>query len=149
METDSSAEVRKLALSKLTLSHKAVLLKIVYRVDDVSEKVRMEAYKVLSKLHMRRFTIEFRKKLLYTGLYDNNGSSIFFDLNHFHFTVWNSILFSDAVRSTVKRVLLPAWLKKMDGNILSLLEALDLNVDAMECMTRAIMALFEYVILQF
>lgn len=44
----------------------------------------------------------------------------------------------------MKKVLLPAWLQRMDGNILSLLEALDLNVDAMECMTRAIMALFEY-----
>lgn len=35
----------------------------------------------------------------------------------------------------------------MDGNILRLLEALDLNVDGMEWMTRAIMALFEYAFL--
>lgn len=77
METDTSAEVRKLALSKLSLSKKADLLKIVSRVDDVSEKVRMEAYKVLSKLHLKQFTIEFRKKLLSTGLYDNNGNCFF------------------------------------------------------------------------
>lgn len=77
METDSSAEVRKLALSKLNLSRKAVVLKIIHRVDDVSEKVRMQAYKVISKLHVKQLTIEFRKKLLYTGLYDNNGNGTF------------------------------------------------------------------------
>lgn len=84
VETDSSAEVRKLALSKLSLSHKADVLKIIYRVDDVSEKVRMEAYKVLSKLHLKQFTIEFRKKLLYTGLYDNNGRFILLHYPYFY-----------------------------------------------------------------
>lgn len=46
---------------------------IIDRIDDLSEKVRMEAFQVLSKMHLKQFTIEQRKRLLSNGLYDNNG----------------------------------------------------------------------------
>ncbi|XP_065220957.1 condensin complex subunit 3 [Planococcus citri] len=120
MEHDTSAEVRRLALSKISIVHRYLIEKIIQRTDDVSEKVRKEAYTVLSRLHIKQFTIEQRKQLLDTGLYDNN----------------------ELVRNTVKSVLLPAWLKRLDYKYLDFLKALDLQVRSMEMTTKALMSLF-------
>lgn len=48
------------------------------------------------------------------------------------------------MKNTVKTVLLKAWLKRMDGDFLKLLESLDLNVDCIELITKVLMSLFEY-----
>ncbi|XKL64071.1 hypothetical protein PGB90_004157 [Kerria lacca] len=121
IETDTCAEVRKVALSKVSLMQKCDIKIIIDRIDDLSEKVRMEAFQVLSKMHLKQFTIEQRKRLLSNGLYDNN----------------------EGVKNTVKTVLLKAWLKRMDGDFLKLLESLDLNVDCIELITKVLMSLFD------
>lgn len=86
MENDTSAEVRRLALSKISLVYRYLIEKIIERTDDVSEKVRKEAYVVLSRLHIKQLSIEQRKRLLDTGLYDNNGNQIFLEDNLLSFS---------------------------------------------------------------
>ena len=73
IETDTAAEVRKLALSKVSLKHKPTVRVLIDRVDDVSEKVRKDVYLVLSKLHPRSFHADERKRLFHTGFYNNSG----------------------------------------------------------------------------
>lgn len=73
IETDTAADVRKLALLKISLKHKSTVGILIDRVDDVSEKVRKDVYLVLLKLHPLYFNPEERKRLLYTGFYNNSG----------------------------------------------------------------------------
>ena len=80
IETDTAADVRKLALLKISLKHKATVRILIDRVDDVSEKVRRDVYLVFSKLHPLYFSAEERQRLLHTGFYNNSGRFDLFQL---------------------------------------------------------------------
>ncbi|KAG8014791.1 Condensin complex subunit 3 [Nibea albiflora] len=73
---------------------------------DIKENVRKLAYQVLAdKVHIKAMTIAQRVSLLQQGLHDS----------------------SEAVRDVVCSRLLPAWLLRLDGNIIEMLHRLDVE----------------------
>ncbi|XP_029007858.1 condensin complex subunit 3 [Betta splendens] len=105
LENDTNAEVRRAVLSCIAMSPKT-LPKVLKRTRDIKENVRKLAYQVLAdKVHIKALTIAQRVSLLQQGLRDT----------------------SVAVRDVVCSCLLPAWLLRLDGNIIELLHRLDVE----------------------
>nr|XP_020457770.1 condensin complex subunit 3 isoform X1 [Monopterus albus] len=105
LENDTNAEVRRAVLSCVAMCPRT-LPKVLKRTRDIKENVRKLAYQVLAdKVHVKALTIEQRVNLLQQGLHDT----------------------SEAVRDVVCSYLLPAWLLRLDGNIIELLHRLDVE----------------------
>uniref|UniRef100_A0AAX7U9V1 Nuclear condensin complex subunit 3 C-terminal domain-containing protein n=1 Tax=Astatotilapia calliptera TaxID=8154 RepID=A0AAX7U9V1_ASTCA len=105
LENDTNAEVRRAVLSCIAMSPRT-LLKVLKRTRDIKENVRKLAYQVLAdKVHIKALSIAQRVSLLQQGLHDT----------------------SEAVREVVCSRLLPAWLLRLDGNIIELLHRLDVE----------------------
>ncbi|XP_051896147.1 condensin complex subunit 3 [Pristis pectinata] len=118
IESDTNPEVRRAVLSSIAPSAKT-LPKIIGRAMDIKDYVRKLAYEVLAeKIHIKAFSIAQRVKLLKQGLTDR----------------------SDAVKEVVKKKLLQAWLRTLDGNVLDLLHCLDVEncVDVAESALNAL-----------
>ncbi|XP_072319802.1 condensin complex subunit 3 [Eucyclogobius newberryi] len=105
IDNDSNAEVRRAVLSCIAMSP-YTLPKVLKRTRDIKENVRKLAFQVLSeKVHIKALTIAQRVSLLQQGLHDTSG----------------------AVREVVCSRLLPAWLLRLDGNVIELLHRLDVE----------------------
>ncbi|XP_057699600.1 condensin complex subunit 3 isoform X1 [Corythoichthys intestinalis] len=105
LENDTNAEVRRAVLSCVAMSPRT-LPKVLKRTRDVKENVRKLAYQVLAdKVHVKALSIAQRVSLLEQGLND----------------------ISEGVREMVCSRLLPAWLLRLDGNIMELLHRLDVE----------------------
>nr|XP_046269871.1 condensin complex subunit 3 isoform X2 [Scatophagus argus] len=105
LENDSNAEVRRAVLSCIAMSPRT-LPKVIKRTRDIKENVRKLAYQVLAdKVHIKALTIAQRVSLLQQGLHDT----------------------SEAVREVVCSRLLPAWLLRLEGNIVEMLHRLDVE----------------------
>ncbi|XP_030591275.1 condensin complex subunit 3 isoform X2 [Archocentrus centrarchus] len=105
LENDTNAEVRRAVLSCIAMSPRT-LPKVLKRTRDIKENVRKLAYQVLAdKVHIKALSIAQRVSLLQQGLHDA----------------------SEAVREVVCARLLPAWLVRLDGNIIELLHRLDVE----------------------
>ncbi|XP_032881961.1 condensin complex subunit 3 [Amblyraja radiata] len=120
IECDVNPEVRRAVLSCIAPSVRT-LAKIIGRTMDVKDNVRKLAYEVLAeKIHIKAFSIAQRVKLLKQGMADR----------------------SDAVKEVVRKKLLQAWLRMLDGNILDLLHCLDVEncVDEAESALNAMFA---------
>ncbi|XP_033479053.2 condensin complex subunit 3 isoform X2 [Epinephelus lanceolatus] len=105
LENDTNAEVRRAVLSCIAMSP-ITLPKVIKRTRDIKENVRKLAYQVLAdKVHIKALTIAQRVSLLQQGLHDT----------------------SEAVREVVCSCLLPAWILRLDGNIIELLHRLDVE----------------------
>ncbi|XP_068178077.1 condensin complex subunit 3 isoform X2 [Antennarius striatus] len=105
LENDSNAEVRRAVLSCIAMSP-LTLPKVIKRTRDIKENVRKLAYQVLAdKVHIKALTIAQRVSLLQQGLHDT----------------------SEAVRDVVCTRLLPAWLLRVDGDIIEMLHRLDVE----------------------
>uniref|UniRef100_A0A3Q3W0H3 Uncharacterized protein n=1 Tax=Mola mola TaxID=94237 RepID=A0A3Q3W0H3_MOLML len=105
LENDSNAEVRRSVLSCIAMSPRT-LPKVIKRTRDMKENVRKLAYQVLAdKVHIKALTIAQRVSLLQQGLHDT----------------------SEAVREVVCSCLLPAWLLRLDGNVIELIHRLDVE----------------------
>ncbi|XP_072921041.1 condensin complex subunit 3 [Hemitrygon akajei] len=119
IECDTNPEVRRAVLSCIAPSSKT-LPKIIGRTMDIKDNVRKLAYEVLAeKIHIKAFSIAQRVKLLKQGLTDR----------------------SDAVKEVVKKKLLQAWLRILDGNVLDLLHCLDVE-NCIDVAESALNALF-------
>ncbi|XP_054635031.1 condensin complex subunit 3 isoform X2 [Dunckerocampus dactyliophorus] len=104
LENDTNAEVRRAVLSCIAMSPRT-LPKVLKRTRDVKENVRKLAYQVLAdKVHVKALTIAQRVSLLEHGLHDTS-----------------------AVKEVVCARLLPAWLLRLDGNVVELLHRLDVE----------------------
>ncbi|XP_027139073.1 condensin complex subunit 3 isoform X2 [Larimichthys crocea] len=105
LENDTNAEVRRAVLSCIAMSPRT-LPKVLKRTRDIKENVRKLAYQVLAdKVHIKAMTIAQRVSLLQQGLHDS----------------------SEAVREVVCSRLLPAWLLRLDGNVIEMLHRLDVE----------------------
>ncbi|XP_036972519.1 condensin complex subunit 3 [Acanthopagrus latus] len=105
LENDTNAEVRRAVLSCIAMSPRT-LPKVIKRTRDIKENVRKLAYQVLAdKVHIKALTIAQRVSLLQQGLRDT----------------------SEAVREVLSSRLLPAWLVRLDGNIIEMLHRLDVE----------------------
>ncbi|XP_042341147.1 condensin complex subunit 3 [Plectropomus leopardus] len=105
LENDTNAEVRRAVLSCIVMSPRT-LPKVLKRTRDIKENVRKLAYQVLAdKVHIKALTIAQRVTLLQQGLHDT----------------------SEAVREVVCSRLLPAWMLRLDGNVIELLHRLDVE----------------------
>ncbi|XP_069553636.1 condensin complex subunit 3 [Brachyistius frenatus] len=105
LDNDANAEVRRAVLSCIAMSP-LTLPKVLRRTRDIKENVRKLAYQVLAeKVHIKALTIAQRVVLLRQGLKDT----------------------SEAVREVVCSRLLPAWLLRLDGNVIELLHRLDVE----------------------
>ncbi|XP_038569390.1 condensin complex subunit 3 [Micropterus salmoides] len=105
LENDTNPEVRRAVLSCIAMSPRT-LPKVLKRTRDIKENVRKLAYQVLAdKVHIKALTIAQRVSILQQGLHDS----------------------SEAVREVVCCRLLPAWLLRLDGNIIELLHRLDVE----------------------
>ncbi|KAK5866099.1 hypothetical protein PBY51_020315 [Eleginops maclovinus] len=105
LENDTNAEVRRAVLSCIAMSPRT-LPKVLKRTRDIKENVRKLAYQVLAeKVHIKALTIAQRVTLLQQGLRDT----------------------SETVREMVCSRLLPAWLLRMEGNVMELLHKLDVE----------------------
>ncbi|XP_049428619.1 condensin complex subunit 3 [Epinephelus fuscoguttatus] len=105
LENDTNAEVRRAVLSCIAMSP-STLPKVIKRTRDIKENVRKLAYQVLAdKVHIKALTIAQRVSLLQQGLHDT----------------------SEAVREVVCSRLLPAWILRLDGNVIELLHRLDVE----------------------
>ncbi|MED6247298.1 hypothetical protein ATANTOWER_022637 [Ataeniobius toweri] len=105
LENDSNAEVRRAVLSCVAMSPQT-LPKVLKRTRDIKENVRKLAYQVLAeKVHIKALTIAQRVGLVQQGLHDT----------------------SESVREVVCSRLLPAWLLRLDGNVIELLHRLDVE----------------------
>ncbi|KAI3353201.1 hypothetical protein L3Q82_019761, partial [Scortum barcoo] len=105
LENDANAEVRRAVLSCIAMSPRT-LPKVLKRTRDIKESVRKLAFQVLAdKVHIKALTIAQRVSLLQQGLHDT----------------------SEAVREVVCSRLLPAWLLRLDGNVVELLHRLDVE----------------------
>ena len=121
LQCDDSVQVRCAVLSNISLNTKTLPV-VLGRVYDVSRQVRKLAYEVIAhKVSISALTNEQRLHLVKQGLLDP----------------------SEAVQNVVKKVLFQNWLISFDGNILKLLEKLDV-IGAFETSRRAILAIFEY-----
>ncbi|KAG7485689.1 condensin complex subunit 3 [Solea senegalensis] len=105
LDNDSNAEVRRAVLSCIAMSPQT-LPKVLKRTRDIKENVRKLAYQVLAdKVHIKALTIAQRVGLLQQGLHDT----------------------SEAVKDVVCSRLLPAWLLRLDDNIVELIHRLDVE----------------------
>ncbi|KAG7241282.1 hypothetical protein INR49_025800, partial [Caranx melampygus] len=105
LDNDTNAEVRRAVLSCIAMSP-WTLPKVLRRTRDIKATVRKLAYQVLAeKVHIKALTIAQRVSLLQEGLRDT----------------------SEAVREVVCCRLLPAWLLRLDGNVIELLHRLDVE----------------------
>uniref|UniRef100_A0A8D3CMX2 Non-SMC condensin I complex, subunit G n=1 Tax=Scophthalmus maximus TaxID=52904 RepID=A0A8D3CMX2_SCOMX len=105
LDNDSNAEVRRAVLSCIAMSPQT-LPKVLKRTWDIKENVRKLAYQVLAdKVHIKALTIAQRVRLLQQGLHDT----------------------SEAVREVVCSRLLPAWLLRLEGNVIELIHRLDVE----------------------
>ncbi|XP_077381621.1 condensin complex subunit 3 isoform X2 [Festucalex cinctus] len=105
LENDSNAEVRRAVLSCIAMSPHT-LPKVLKRTRDVKENVRKLSYKVLAdKVHVRALSIAQRVSVLEQGLHDT----------------------SEGVKEVVCFELLPAWLLRLNGNVMELLHRLDVE----------------------
>ncbi|KAM4584418.1 condensin complex subunit 3 isoform 2-T2 [Odontesthes bonariensis] len=105
LENDTNGEVRRAVLSCVAMSPRT-LPKVLKRTRDIKENVRKLAYQVLAeKVHIKALTIAQRVGLLQQGIHDT----------------------SEAVREVVCSRLLPAWLLRLDGNVIELLHRLDVE----------------------
>ncbi|XP_022614293.1 condensin complex subunit 3 [Seriola dumerili] len=105
LDNDGNAEVRRAVLSCIAMSPRT-LPKVLKRTRDIKENVRKLAYQVLAdKVHIKALTIAQRVSLLQQGLHET----------------------SEAVREVVCCRLLPAWLFRLDGNVIELLHRLDVE----------------------
>ncbi|CAL9700239.1 unnamed protein product [Knipowitschia caucasica] len=105
IDNDSNAEVRRAVLSCIAMSP-STLPKVLKRTRDIKENVRKLAFQVLAdKVHIKALTIAQRVNLLQQGLHDA----------------------SEAVREVVCSRLLPAWLDRLEGNVIDLLHKLDVE----------------------
>ncbi|KAM3624521.1 uncharacterized protein V6R79_024546 [Siganus canaliculatus] len=105
LENDTNAEVRRAVLSCIAMSPRT-LPKVIKRTRDIKENVRKLAYQVLAdKVHIKALTIAQRVILLQQGLHDT----------------------SEPVRDVVCSRLLPAWLQRLDGNVIDMLHRLDVE----------------------
>ncbi|XP_027873036.1 condensin complex subunit 3 [Xiphophorus couchianus] len=120
LENDSNAEVRRAVLSCIAMSPRT-LPKVLKRTRDIKENVRKLAYQVLSeKVHIKALTIAQRVGLLQQGLHDT----------------------SESVRDIVCSRLLPAWLLRLDGNVIELLHRLDVE-NCTETAMKTLKAIFK------
>uniref|UniRef100_A0A665VRV1 Nuclear condensin complex subunit 3 C-terminal domain-containing protein n=1 Tax=Echeneis naucrates TaxID=173247 RepID=A0A665VRV1_ECHNA len=121
LDNDSNAEVRRAVLSCIAMSPQT-LPKVLKRTRDIKENVRKLAYQVLAdKVHIRALTIAQRVSLLQQGLHD----------------------ISESVREVVCTCLLPAWLGRLDGNIIEMLHRLDVENCAQTAL-ETLRAIFKY-----
>ncbi|KAM7419228.1 hypothetical protein PAMA_016375 [Pampus argenteus] len=105
LENDTNAEVRRAVLSCIAMSP-CTLPKVLKRTRDIKENVRKLAFQVMAdKVHIKALTIAQRVSLLQQGLHDT----------------------SEAVKEVVCSRLLPAWLLRLDGDIIELLHRLDVE----------------------
>ncbi|KAK1887061.1 Condensin complex subunit 3 [Dissostichus eleginoides] len=105
LENDTNAEVRRAVLSCIAMSPRT-LPKVLKRTRDIKENVRKLAYQVLAdKVHIKALTIAQRVTLLQQGLRDT----------------------SETVKEMVSSRLLPAWLLRVEGNVIGLLHKLDVE----------------------
>ncbi|XP_054461163.1 condensin complex subunit 3 isoform X2 [Anoplopoma fimbria] len=105
LENDTNAEVRRAVLSCIAMSP-CTLPKVLKRTRDIKENVRKLAYQVLAeKVHIKALTIAQRVGLLQQGLHDT----------------------SETVREVVCSRLLPAWMLRVEGNVIELLHRLDVE----------------------
>ncbi|XP_017891322.1 condensin complex subunit 3 [Ceratina calcarata] len=102
---DPNAEVRRAAINNMGKNQKTLQVAIK-KTRDVDERVRKVAYIFISKITVRSLTIIQRDQLLNDGLKDR----------------------SEIVKTTVRNVLLPAWLKHFNGEYISLIKALDAEI---------------------
>ncbi|XP_068607209.1 condensin complex subunit 3 [Brachionichthys hirsutus] len=120
LENDSNGEVRRAVLSCIAMSPRT-LPKVIKRTQDIKENVRKLAFQVLAeKVHIKALTIAQRVGLLQQGLHDT----------------------SEAVRGVVCTRLLPAWLLRVDGDIIELLHRLDVENCAQTAL-ETLKAIFE------
>uniref|UniRef100_A0A667WPW7 Non-SMC condensin I complex, subunit G n=1 Tax=Myripristis murdjan TaxID=586833 RepID=A0A667WPW7_9TELE len=101
LENDSNAEVRRAVLSCIAMSPRT-LPKVLKRTRDIKENVRKLAYQVPS--HAWKITLFTINMHLTMCLHD-----------------------AEAVREVVCARLLPAWLLRLDGNVVELLHKLDVE----------------------
>ncbi|KAM9315045.1 condensin complex subunit 3 isoform 2-T2 [Pholidichthys leucotaenia] len=105
LDNDANAEVRRAVLSCIAMSPQT-LPKVLKRTRDIKHNVRKLAYQVLAdKVHIKALTIAQRVNLLQQGLHDT----------------------SEAVKEVVFGHLVPAWLLRLDGNVIELLHRLDVE----------------------
>uniref|UniRef100_A0A669BSU1 Non-SMC condensin I complex, subunit G n=1 Tax=Oreochromis niloticus TaxID=8128 RepID=A0A669BSU1_ORENI len=123
LENDTNAEVRRAVLSCIAMSPRT-LPKVLKRTRDIKENVRKLAYQVLAdKVHIKALSIAQRVSLLQQGLHDT----------------------SEAVREVVCSRLLPAWLLRLDGNIIELLHRLDVE-NCAETALETLKAIFKNIL---
>nr|ANO53996.1 cap-g [Eyprepocnemis plorans] len=120
MGRDPSADVRTnvvriIALNQVTVPH------IIKRILDVCETVRCAAYKTLSRINLRSFSISQRELLLNQGLRDR----------------------FDKVKSCVVKELLNTWFTSTNKNFIEFLTVLDVETSTETC-TLALNVLFEH-----
>lgn len=120
MTKDPNMEVRRIALTSIapsTVSLPAVL----ERTRDVKEAVRRSAYSVIAeKVPLRALTIQQRVDVIQSGLDDR----------------------SETVKTTCASKLLQSWLCACQGNVLELLERLDVQSSVTVC-SKALSHLFK------
>lgn len=116
---DPKAEVRKAALMSMGKNQRTLQVAL-RRTRDVDDGVRKRAYDFISSLTVRSLTITQRDQLLNDGLKDR----------------------SEMVKKTVKNNLLPSWLRHFEGDFLSLIRALDVEIGT-DISALALEALFK------
>jgi condensin complex subunit 3 len=105
LQHDSSKEVRRAVLDNIGVS-KVTLPFILARTRDSSTDVRVAAYNVIrEKVDMRSLTISQRTSIMYEGLRDRKA----------------------VVQQACTNVLCDAWMKKVDGDVIKLLERMDVE----------------------
>ncbi|CAL7949788.1 unnamed protein product [Xylocopa violacea] len=102
---DPKAIVRRAALMSMG-KNQTTLQIALRRTRDVDETVRKIAYEFISKVTVRSLTITQRDQLLSDGLRDR----------------------SESVKKAVRNVLLPSWLRHLNGDFISLVRALDAEI---------------------
>ncbi|XP_049808481.1 condensin complex subunit 3 [Schistocerca nitens] len=120
MGRDPSADVRTnvvriIALNQVTVPH------IIKRILDIRETVRCAAYKTLSRINLRSFSIGQRELLLNQGLRDR----------------------FDKVKACVVKELLNTWFTSTNKNFIEFLTVLDVETSTETC-TLALNVLFEH-----
>nr|ASK86675.1 condensin complex subunit 3 [Chorthippus mollis] len=120
MGRDPSADVRAnvvriIALNQVTVPY------IIKRILDIRETVRCAAYKTLSRINLRSFSIGQRELLLNQGLRDR----------------------FDKVKDCVVKELLNTWFTSTNKNFIEFLTVLDVETSTETC-TLALNVLFEH-----
>lgn len=120
MSMDPSYEVRRAIVEKIAINKRTLPI-LLKRVNDVKDTVRKEAYMVLNKIPVQRFTIKQRQKLLSSGLRDR----------------------SESVQEYVRSVLVKSWLKAFDFKYTDFLHALYVETNT-DVVILALKATFKY-----